>query len=137
MANQSRSIVWIGAGTGLTINRIQTSTGAGSIQSALIGHSNADFNSWWEGDLHVNSSPVVSAAAYPQLSPPCILNFLCADGTIATLRLPAPKLAIFLADGTTVDATKIADVIAAAVGNLLSPSQSLAVSFLGGTLGSV
>lgn len=137
MGDVERSIVWIGAGTGLTITRIRTDSGAASIQSALLGHSNADFNDWWEGDAHVNSSPAPSNAQYPNLVPPTILNFLCADGTIAVVRLPAAKIGIFLADGVTVDASAITDVITACVGNLRSPSGSLATSFLGGTLGSI
>lgn len=137
MADQSRSIVWIGAGTGLTINRVRTQSGAGSIQAALLNHSNADVNDWWEGDLHINTSPSPVNAQYPNLVPPTVLSFLCADGTIATVRLPAAKIGIFLADGSTVDSTAITDIISACVGNLESPTGSLATAFLGGTLGSV
>jgi len=137
MADQTMSVVWIGAGTGLTINRIRTATGASTILGALLALSNADELNTWEGDLTVNSTPVPVNAQYPGLQQVANLVFLCADGTTAQIRLPAPKIGIMLADGVTVDASMITTLIADCVGNLQSPTGSLAVSFLSGRVNNV
>jgi|SRR5215471_9270203 len=137
MADQTMSVVWVGAGTGLTINRIRTATGASTILTDLLALSNADELNTWEGPLTINASPAPVNATYPGLQQVANLMFLCADGTIAQVRLPAPKLAIMLADGVTVDASTITTLIADCVGNLQGPDGSLAVSFLGGRLNNV
>jgi hypothetical protein len=137
MADQTMSIVWIGAGTGLTINRIRTLTGASTILTDLLALSNADQLNTWEGNLTVNSSPAPVNAAYPGLQQVANLVFLCADGSTAQIRLPAPKLSIMLSDGVTVDPASIVTLIADCIGNLESPTGSLAVSFLSGRLNNV
>jgi len=137
MPDQTMSVVWIGAGTGLTINRIRTATGASTILTDMLALTNADQLNTWEGNLTVNGSPSPVNAAYPGLQQIANLVFLCADGSTAQLRLVAPKLSIMLADGVTVDATMIATLIADCVGNLESPTGSLAVSFLSGRLNNV
>lgn len=134
MVDQSRSVVWIGAGTGLTITRIRTATGASSIQADIIAASNADYNDYWEGDLVINSTPSVSLGEYRAITARALLNFACADGTSVQLAIPAPQIGIFLADGVTVDATTITTLIADCIGNLESTTGSLATSFLGGFL---
>jgi len=131
------SIVWIGAGTGLTINRIRTASGASTILADLLAISQADKLNTWEGDLTVNSSPAPGGGTYPGLNQVANLLFLCADGTTAQIRLPAPSLSIMLADGVTVDPTTITTLIADCVGNLQSASGSLAVSFQAGRLNNV
>ena len=137
MADQTMSIVWIGAGTGLTINRIRTATGASTILADLINISNADKLNTWEGNLTVNSSPAPVNAPYPGLQQIANLVFACADGTTAQIRLPAPQLGIMLADGVTVDASMIPTLIADCIGNLQSPTGSLATGFLSGRLNNV
>ena len=134
MADQSRSIVWIGPGTGLTITRVRTATGAGTIQTDMLAVSNADYNDYWEGDLVINSSPAPTNAEYRAITARALLNFLCADGTSVQLAIPAPQIGIFLADGVTVDASTITTLIADCIGNLESTTGSLATSFLGGFL---
>jgi len=105
--------------------------------AALLALSNADELNTWEGDLTVNSTPVPVNAQYPGLQQVANLVFLCADGTTAQIRLPAPKIGIMLADGVTVDASMITTLIADCVGNLQSPTGSLAVSFLSGRVNNV
>jgi hypothetical protein len=131
------SIVWIGAGTGLTINRIRTATGASTILSDLLAISNADKLNTWEGDLTENTSPAPVNAQYPGVTQFANLLFLCADGTTAQIRLPAPKIGIMLSDGVTVDASTITTLIGDCVGNLQAPSGSLAVSFQAGRVSNV
>jgi len=134
MTDKCMSVVWIGAGTGATITRIQTATGADTILTDMLAVSQADFNDKWEGDLIINSSPAPPGGQYPGLQQQCLLQFLCADNTTAILRLIAPSISIFLADGVTVDSTAIATLIADCVGNLESATGSLATAFLGGFL---
>src|SRR5215470_4822693 len=122
MADQSMSVVWVGPGNGATITRIRTAAGADTILGDAIAVSNADYNDKWEGDLVINGSPTVASAEYPGLLQQALLQFLCADGTTAVLRIPAPQVAIFLADGTTVDSTTITTLIADCIGNLESPT---------------
>lgn len=132
MADQTRSIVWIGAGTGATITRVRTATGAGTIQTDMLAVSNADYNDYWEGDLVVNGSPAPVNAEYPGLTQQALLTFLCADNTQVILRIPAPQVGIMLSDGVTVDSTLIATLIADCIGNLQSATGSLATAYLSG-----
>jgi hypothetical protein len=63
-------------------------------------------------------------------------TFLCADTTQVVLVLPAPSLAIFLADKETVDITN-ADVVALVadcIGSLMSSTGSLATALLSAAL---
>lgn len=100
----------------------------------MLAVSNADFNDYWEGNLVINTTPTVVNATYQAVTAKALLNFMCADGTSAQIAIPAPKLSIFLADGVTVDATTIPTLIADCIGNLQSPTGSLATAFLGGFL---
>lgn len=134
MTDQVRSIVWLDAGGFVTITRVQTATGAASIQADALAVSDADFNDWWEGDLNINTSPAPTSSQYPSVRQVAVLSFLCADGTIANLRIPAPSISIFLSDGVTVDQTTITTLIADCIGNLESVSGSLATSYLAGSL---
>lgn len=134
MADQAMSVVWVGAGTGQTITRIRTLTGAATIRDDIVSHSTGDKFSWWEGNLNINGAPAPPGGQYPAINLFAILNFMCGDGTIAILKLPAPRINIFLADGVTVDATAIAALITHCIGNLESTTGSTATSFLGGHL---
>jgi hypothetical protein len=91
----------------------------------------------WEGNLTVNGSPAPVNAPYPGLQQIANLVFMCADGTSAQIRLPAPQIGIMLADGVTVDSTTIATLIGHCIGNLESPTGSLATAFLSGRLNNV
>jgi len=134
LADQSRSVLWVDAGGGATMIRQRTATGMSTIQADIIAVSHADYNEYWEGDLVVNSTPSPTSGEYQSVTQIAILSFLCVDGTIATLRLPAPQLSIFLADNITVDATVIATLIADCIGNLQSATGSLAAAYLSGFL---
>ena len=134
MADQAMSVVWIGAGTGTSITRIRTAIGADTIRADLVALSNADWFNKWEGDLLINSSPAPSSAQYPALQQVALFVFQCADGTTAQLRLPAPQVGIMLADQVTVDSTMITTLIGDCIGNLQSPTGSLATAYLSGRL---
>lgn len=134
MAVMRRSVIFTDHSGGVTIFAIRTSSGATGIQLALIAKSHGDYLNFWESTETVNVAPATSSGQYPSVTQQATLSYLCADGTVARLVIPAPDLSIFLADGQTVDATQIAALTAACIGNLAAPSQSLAVSFLGGFL---
>ena len=123
------------AAAGATIKLVRTITGAGTLMSDIVAVSDADWINWWEGTLNVNGAPAPTAAQYQSVGQQAHLVFACADGTSARIDIPAPQIGIFLSDGVTVDATMIATLIADAIGNLLSPSQSPATAYLSGVLG--
>lgn len=134
MARVNRSIMWIDSGGLTTITLILANPSAAGIQGALLAKSNADYLDEWEGPLNINGSPAPVFADYPAVTQSAVLTFLCGDGSVAKVALPAPQISIFLADGQTVDATQIAGIIAACTGNLVSNTGSAAVSYLSGFL---
>jgi len=130
----SMSSIYVDANGGKTIHRIRTTAGAGAILADLLVHSNADFFETWESSETANLAPAPVAAAYQQANTAALLQFVCVDFSIARLRIPAPKLSIFFADGATVNGATINALIAACIGTLVSTSGSPAVSFIGGVL---
>lgn len=136
--SESRSVVWVDANGKNTITRIRTGTGAGPLQSAILAASNADFVTFWESAETTNGAPTPTAATYQPAQPYAQLSYLCADNTIATVLIPAPRLSIFLADQETVNPASPSIVAlngaAIAVGGLVGASGSPAVSFLGGKI---
>jgi hypothetical protein len=65
------------------------------------------------------------------------LTFTTATGELVNLSLPAPKGAIFKADGVTVDPSAIADVIAACIGNLCTAAGVAVSAYVGGVRGQI
>ncbi len=101
--------------------------------AALVAKSNGDVAEDWEGALQVAMAPVTTAAAFQSTRDVASLIFSTVGGTLVTVFLPAPLLSIFLADKETVDATKIAAIIAAVVANVTDAAGNAVVSFVGGT----
>jgi hypothetical protein len=134
MTNVNRSIVFVDGAGGSTISLTRALTSAATIQSEVLAVSNADWFNEWEGTLNINTSPSTVVAEYQSVRQRATLTFLCADGTSARVDIVAPKLAIFLADGVTVDSTMITSLITACVGTLLSATLSPATAFLSGVL---
>jgi len=130
----NRSIVWVDSGGNNTITLLRTSTGAGTIEGDILALSDADWFNQWEGTLFVNGSPAPTFAQYPSVTQQATLQFMCADGTVARVDIPAPQIGIFLSDGVTVDPSMITTLITDCIGNLLSSSLSPAVSYLVGFL---
>lgn len=132
MSNQ-RYALWVDAYgiTRPTLPLADNSTASAAIQTALLAKSNAIVASYSEGTLTVTgASP--ATGIFQSVRDAAILSFLCADGTIAKLTLPAPLQSIFLSDEETVDSTQIAGIITACLSHLTSASGSLASSFIGG-----
>lgn len=131
MPQSLRSVAWIDAGgrTRQTITR--TSTTASAIMSTLQGHSNAGVLEWFEGPDNQLFGTGVNAT-FPDVADAAILTFTTAIGTLVTLTLPAPKLAIFMADGATVNPSAIADIIAAALANLVDGAGNPVTAYVAG-----
>lgn len=136
MAIVARSVVWTDANGYQTISRIVANITAGPVQAAILGCSNADFLQYWEGPQFSNISPSPTAAGYIAGSQVALLVYQCADGTSVQVRIPAPQLAIFLADGRTVDPANAAVLTlnAAVIGVLVSTTGSLATAYQSGSL---
>lgn len=130
----NRSVIWVDGAGGSTITLIRADTDASSIETELLAVANSDWFNEWEGALNINTSPLPTIAAYQSVAQRATLSFQCADTTIATVQIVAPKGSIFLADGVTVDPSMITSLITACVGTLLSSTLSPAVTYVGGIL---
>lgn len=132
MATARTSIIWQDA-AGFTTQTLIRSTGSiTTLFNALLAKSNADYSDVWAGTetIHV-PSPV--AAVYESVGDYALLEYSTAAGLVVTLKLPAPKSSIFLADGQTVDAGQITAITNAAILTVSDASGNLVTSFLGGT----
>jgi|SRR5882672_4655982 len=132
--SQTRSTVWIDA-AGMTVQTIMSTTAGGAgIEADLLALSNASRLNEWEG-APGGASGSPAAAVYEAVADYALLQWVCVDGTIVSLKLPAPLSSIFLADGQTVDVANagVVTLDAAVVGSLLSASGSAAAALLGGT----
>jgi hypothetical protein len=139
MAVNSASILWVDAGAGQTITRINTQAGSSAIVGGIHAISNADWNQAWESLLQVNPAPVVLAAEYqPVIVRASFLFTTTAPGILVKLSVPSPDIAIFLSDGTTVDLSN-ANVVALAtlcIGNLCNEAGDIVTALIAGYLGS-
>lgn len=138
MPDTSMSVIWVDANGKNSITRLRTGTGAAAVLSAILGASNADFTTHWESPETTNPAPAPVAATYQPLQPMAQLLYLCADNTVASVLVPAPRLSVFLADQETINpaAPAVAAITAAAVaaGGLVSASGSPATTLLGGKI---
>jgi hypothetical protein len=128
------SVIYIDVNGRKTIHRIRTSTNALLILPQILAQSNADRDVFWEAAENSNATPAPVAATYQPANTAALLTFICADNTLARVRVPAPKLTLFLADQQTVDPASAAAIVATCIGVLVSSSGSLATAFAGGVL---
>lgn len=132
MANKI-GLIWQDA-QGQKVLHVPTYTGTfGTLLTALENHSRAVVAESWAGTDTV-SGLTPSTASYPTVRVTAVLYFTDGVGSQAKLFLPAPNSNIFLTDGTTVDPAAIPDIIAAAVGTLLSGAGNPVAFFTGGEL---
>lgn len=137
MAVESRSTLWVDAGGGATITRINTQGGAAGLLPSILAVVNSDQQQSWEGPLAVNVAPAPVAAQYQPVSAVAILVFTTtAPGVLVELKLVAPQLGIFLSDQRTVDLTNagIVAVATACVGVLCDVNGNTAVALVAGFL---
>ncbi len=140
MATFKRSTIWVDA-AGMTQQGILTAIpqtliitdGTASIEAAIAAISNAGRLDAWSA-TPLGPSGAAVAAVYESVGDYALLSWRCVDGTITTVKVFAPKTAIFLADGMTVDITNagVAALSFQVIGSELSASGSPAATFLGG-----
>lgn len=132
----SRSTIWLDANGFQTIHLVRTTAGATAITAALAAASNAARIRYWESPETTYIGPTPTAAPYLPGRLVAELAYQCADMSEAALRLPAPQVGIFLADGSTVDPANalVIAINAAAIGALVSSTGSPAVTFVSGRL---
>lgn len=132
MTRQRQAIAWIDVG-GRTVQTIFLADTTGSdLRAKLLGHSNADVLDWFEGDDNFTSVPSPTFATFPSVFDNARLLFEDGSGNQASITLPAPQAAIFLADGVTVDPSAIADVITSATTYLVNSAGNVVTTYIGG-----
>src|SRR5215469_9313708 len=132
MPTQRQAIAWIDAGGRTRQTIFLASTTGSTLRAALLNHSNADVQDWFEGPDNFNLTPTPTNAAYPNVSDAARLIFADGSGNQASITLPAPQAAIFLADLTTVDPSAIADIITAATTYLVNSAGNIVTTYLAG-----
>lgn len=132
MPNQRQAVAWIDVG-GRTVQTVFLVNDTGStLRAALLGHSNADVLDWFEGVDNFTTSPSPTFATFPSVNDNARLLFEDGSGNQASITLPAPQSAVFLADGVTVDPSAIADVISAATTYLVNSAGNTVTTYIGG-----
>lgn len=133
MADRAVAAVFVD-GTGRTrLQVIKAGTNPCSILTDILALSNAGTQYNFDGLIDpAMGTPV--AAQYQPAQLYANLQFSTATGSILQLQIIAPQVAIFLADGVTVDPAAIATLIAHCIGNLSDGAGNVATAYLGGSL---
>jgi len=133
MVDTAASLVWLDASGRTRQTIVKTLAGAVALEGFLQAASLATLNTTWESVMTINPT-AASAGTYQNTGDSARLAFQTAAGNIVRLTLPAPTIAIFLADRITVDPanTLVIAIVAAAIGSLTDGSGNAVVSFLGG-----
>lgn len=131
VAIQKRFIVWVDL-QGRTTTSIPTADpNASAIMAALLNHSGAAVQQWFEGPpTFPGVAP--SGTPLPDVIDLARLTFVDAGGSLVNLSLPAPNTGIFAADTVTVDPTTINDIITACVGTLVSAAGHPVTAYVAG-----
>ena len=129
----TRSTIWVDFQGNTQQTIMSTSTGASSIETAVLNASHASRKTEWEGTPGGASGTAVNAV-YVSVYDYALIEYTCADGTTVSLAVPAPRAAVFTADGESVNNSNsfVTAITTAVVGNLLSASGSAASAILGG-----
>jgi len=132
----SRSTIWLDANGYQTIQLLRSVSGATSLSAAIAAASNAARVYYWESPETTYVGPVPVSAPYLPGNLVALFTYQNADLTYSSLRVPAPALAIFFADGQSVDPSNplVAAINTAAIGALVGTSGSPAASFVSGKL---
>ena len=113
----------------------QPSTAPGSLDSYLATISNAIIVQIAEGAVTNFTNPPPVAAAYPSVVQCAECTYLDVSGNAGTIKVPAPKLSMFLADGITVNPAILANILGnAQADNFVSPQGNALASMVSGVL---
>lgn len=112
----------------------QPSSTPGTLDNTIAAMSNSGIIQIAEGTVSTFApSPV--AATYSSVTQVAIVNCLDSAGLAFTLRIPAPKLSIFEADGVTVKPTELSTLLTAALLDaVVSPDGNAISSIVSGVL---
>lgn len=113
----------------------QPSTAPGSLDSYLATISNAVIAQIAEGTVTNFTNPPPAANPYPSVVQVAVCTYLDSAGNAGTIKVPAPKLSIFLADGITVNPAILANIASnATVDGFISPQGNAIASMVSGVL---
>lgn len=130
----SSSTVWIDANGNRTITKINTTGGYTGFLGNLLSLSNAALDRYWESATSINLVPSPVAAAFQSVVDRAAFIYQCADLTLVTVIIPAPKASIFMADGETIDASNglVVAFNMGVIGSLTNATGAPAVTFQSG-----
>ena len=112
----------------------QPSSTPGTFDNTIATMSNAGIVQIAEGTVTV-FAPSPTASTYPSVTQLATLACFDSAGLAFTMRITAPKLSIFEADGVTVKPTELAAVLTAALlDGVVSPDNNAIVSIVSGVL---
>jgi hypothetical protein len=133
MADSAESAVWIDANGRTRQTIVQSLTGATPIVNAMGPCQLGVLQRSWEGVLNITGNVPVGGA-YQAVADAFELLFQTASGSILRLTVPAPDIAVFLADGVTVDPANanIVNLVNACLGLLSDGAGNSATVYLGG-----
>lgn len=138
MAFDKLYIEWTDVNTGFFRVGLNLTTGANpaALLTDLQAASNAGIQQWTDGAATVTAN-ATTAGQYDSSQDTAILTFTTAALNAVRVTLPAPPAAIFLADGSTVDATNalivaiIADVISSVTDSSGNPVTTYVIGVRG------
>lgn len=125
------SNVWIDASGKTRQTILNTATGQSAILAEIESLTNAGLVQSWEATPD-NPNEIGVNDTFSSVRDYVKVLFSCADGSEASVTVPAPIAGLFLADGQTLDASAVSGLATACIGQLRSASGSLAESLLGG-----
>lgn len=125
--------VWVDAHGDNVLTHYTGNGPLAGVMAQVASFSNADYLNLVEATLVANGAPAPNSATFVSALDQARLVFGCADGTAASLVIPAPAALMFLADDETVNPVAILTLIAAATGVVVSATGSPVVSFRSGT----
>ena len=130
---QVRSTIWVDFQGNTQQTIMSTNSGGAGIEADMLAASQAARLRMWEG-TDGGATGTSHNAIYVSVSDYAWIQWLCADNSVVSLSIPAPRQAIFQADGESVNTSQalIVTLNAAVVGTLLGASGSPAASILGG-----
>lgn len=126
-----RAIVWIDVGGRTRLTIPEADATIPDIMAALENHSTAAVYEYFQGpNITVFGTP--TGGFFADVRDLARLTFQTPTGKQVNLAVPAPQVAMFLADQTTVDPSAIADIISACVGHLTTATGETVTSYVAG-----
>lgn len=110
---------------------VDSVVGLSTLQAALQAKSNGVVSVWAEGPPNFPGGAATDAL-YPSVQDLAVLSYATGFTSRLQLLLPAPVASIFLADGITVDSSKITAITNAAIATLRTSGGVAVTAFSAG-----